>query len=303
MLSPSLRVRLDIAYDGTDFHGWATQHGLRTVAGVLEEKLSLVVREPVTLVVAGRTDAGVHANGQVAHVDLPTSAFEQRSLTRPEDLVRRLSRMLPHDIRLHSATRAPQGFDARFSALRRHYIYRLTTHPAGPLPVRVRDTARWRRPIDLDKVQAASNAMLGLQNFAALCKAKEGATTIRELQRFEWVDVSTDAEPQTYEAHVTADAFCWSMVRSLVGAVMTVGEGKRDVGFAAELMGEKQRSSVVPVAPAEGLNLVKVDYPADEDLAARARATRAMRSEAELGDSAAAETDPAGADTGREERE
>lgn len=277
-----VRVRLDIAYDGTDFHGWAAQDGLRTVQGVLEDRLSLVARQPIRLVVAGRTDAGVHANGQVAHADIPDHVFEQRSLQQPEDLVRRLSRMLPGDVRLHGATRAATGFDARFSALRRHYTYRITTHPAGPLPVRVRDTAQWRRPVDLDKIQAASDAMLGLQDFAALCKAREGATTIRELQRFEWVDVSTEQEPQTYEAHVSADAFCWSMVRSLVGAVMTVGEGKRPLSFTRDLMGEKQRSSRVPVAPAEGLNLVAVDYPPADELAQRAEMTRAMRTPEEL---------------------
>ena len=279
----SVRVRLDIAYDGTDFHGWAAQRGLRTVQGVLEEKLSLVVRQPVSLVVAGRTDAGVHANGQVAHVDLPDEAFQQRSLQAPEDLIRRLSRMLPPDLRLHGSTAAPEGFDARFSALRRHYLYRITTHPAGPLPVRARDTARWRKPVDLEKVQIATNAMLGLQDFAALCKAREGSTTIRELQRFDWVDVSTAQEPQTYEAHVSADAFCWSMVRSLVGAVMSVGEGKRAVDFTAELMTQSQRSSLVPVAPAEGLNLVRVDYPEDAELGQRAAQTRAMRKVSELG--------------------
>lgn len=277
-----VRVRLDIAYDGTDFHGWATQDGLRTVAGVLEEKLSLVCRHPATLVVAGRTDAGVHADGQVAHVDLPAETFTQRSLTAPEDLVRRLARMLPPDIRLHGASAAPEGFDARFSALRRHYVYRVTTFAPGPRPVRARDTARWRHPVDLDKVQLASDALVGLNDFAAFCKAREGATTIRELQQFRWVDVSTPSEPQTYEAHVTADAFCWSMVRSLVGAVLTVGEGKRNTGFTAKLLEEDRRSSLVPVAPAEGLNLVRVDYPADSDLLARAHTTRAMRDTSEL---------------------
>lgn len=274
-----VRVRLDVAYDGTDFHGWATQSGgLRTVAGVLQEKLSLVTRHPIELVVAGRTDAGVHASGQVCHADIPADAFEQRSLTRPEDLVRRLSRMLPADVRLHGASAAPQGFDARFSALRRHYIYRVTTHPAGPVPVRARDTAAWRHPIDLEKTQAASDALIGLNDFAAFCKAREGATTVRELQEFRWVDVSTEAEPQTYDAHVTADAFCWSMVRSLVGAALTVGSGKRPEDFTPGLLKETKRSSAVPVAPAEGLNLVRVDYPADEELAERALTTRAKRS-------------------------
>lgn len=278
--SEQVRVRLDISYDGTDFHGWASQKGdLRTVQGVLEDKLSLVTRHPITLVVAGRTDAGVHADGQVAHADIPAEAFEQRSLTRPEDLVRRLSRMLPPDIRLSAATSAPEGFDARFSALRRHYVYRVNTSDAGPRPVRSRDTAVWRKSVNLEKVQAAADALLGLNNFAAYCKAREGATTIRELQKFEWRDVSTASEPETYEAHVVADAFCWSMVRSLVGACLTVGEGRRAQSFTADLLEETERSSAVPVAPANGLNLVLVDYPADADLAERAMATRAVRTQ------------------------
>ena len=278
--SEHVRVRLDISYDGTDFHGWASQKGdLRTVQGVLEDKLSLVTRHPITLVVAGRTDAGVHADGQVAHADIPAEAFEQRSLNRPEDLVRRLSRMLPPDIRLSAATSAPEGFDARFSALRRHYVYRVTTSDAGPRPVRSRDTAVWRKSVELDKVQSAADALLGLNNFTAYCKAREGATTIRELQKFEWRDVSTASEPETYEAHVVADAFCWSMVRSLVGACLTVGEGRRAQSFTADLLEETERSSAVPVAPANGLNLVQVDYPADADLAERAMATRAVRTQ------------------------
>ena len=279
---PTTRVRLDIAYDGTDFHGWATQEGLRTVAGVLEDKLSLVTRHPIQLTVAGRTDAGVHADGQVAHADIPTAAFEQRSLQKPEDLTRRLARMLPADIRLHGASTAPEGFDARFSALRRHYVYRVTTFAPGPRPVRARDTAKWRRPIDLAKVQAASEVLVGLNDFAAFCKAREGATTIRELQQFTWFDVSTPSEPETYEAHVTADAFCWSMVRSLVGAVLTVGEGKRDEAFTPGLLRLDHRSPEVPVAPAEGLNLVRVDYPADDELSARAQLTRSVRAPEEL---------------------
>lgn len=274
----TVRVRLDLAYDGTDFHGWAAQKsGLRTVQGVLEEKLALVLREPVELVVAGRTDAGVHADGQVAHVDIPAEAFSHRSLTRPEDLVRRLARILPADLRLQGASLAPAGFDARFSALRRHYIYRVTTFGPGPRPVRVRDTAHWRRAIDLEAVQMASDVLVGLHDFAALCKAREGATTIRDLQAFQWRDASTESEPETYEAHVIADAFCWSMVRSLVGAVLTIGEGKRGHDFAAHLLKQTSRSSEVPVAPAEGLTLTRVDYPEDDRLAERAELTRAVR--------------------------
>lgn len=277
----TVRVRLDVAYDGTDFHGWARQRGpqegLRTVQGVLEERLSLVFRTPVELVVAGRTDAGVHAEGQVAHVDVPVSAFGQRSLQEPGDLVRRLSRMLPEDVRVHGASAAPAGFDARFSALRRHYVYRVTTSLAGPSPLRARDTARWRRTVDLGAVQTASDVLVGLHDFAAFCRYRAGSTTVRELQEFTWRDVSTPTEPETYEATVVADAFCWSMVRSLVGAVLTVGEGRRGAGFTGGLLEERSRSSLVPVAPACGLNLVRVDYPPDGELAARAEETRVKR--------------------------
>lgn len=276
------RVRFDIAYDGTDFHGWAPQtSGLRTVAGVLEEKLTLVCRTPIELVVAGRTDAGVHASGQVAHADIPDEVFTQRSLTRPEDLVRRLSRLLPPDIRVAHASAAPEGFDARFSALRRHYLYRVSAGGVGVLPTRARDTASWRKPIDLEAVRTASTALLGLHDFAALCKAREGATTIRDLQEFSWDDVSTPAEPNTYAATVVADAFCWSMVRSLVGAVLSIGEGRRPQSFVDDLLTMGSRCSDVPVAPACGLTLTAVDYPPASELAQRAETTRAVRT---LGD-------------------
>lgn len=275
-----IRLRLDLAYDGTDFHGWARQGGseLRTVQKVIEETLALVLREPVELTVAGRTDAGVHAAGQVAHCDVSLSSLEQRSIDGdPRRLVRRLARLLPEDIRVHAVTPAPRGFDARFSALRRHYVYRITTHPAGALPTRLRDTATWPKPVDLPAMQAAAGALVGLHDFVAFCRAKPNATTVRDLQAFTWHDVSTPTEPELYEAHVTADAFCWSMVRSLVGSCMAVGEGRRSGSFTTELLGETRRSPRVPVAAARGLSLVGVDYPEDPDLEARAVETRAVR--------------------------
>ncbi|MDO4760814.1 MAG: tRNA pseudouridine(38-40) synthase TruA [Corynebacterium sp.] len=279
--SPLVRVRLDLAYDGTHFHGWAKQgtSNLRTVQKVLEEALALILRHPVELTVAGRTDAGVHAAGQVAHFDIPESALDTRSIAgNPANLIRRLARLLPEDVRVHDASLAPEGFDARFSALRRHYVYRLTAHPRGALPTRAIDTAHWPKKLDLSAMQEAADALIGLHDFAAFCKHREGATTIRDLQEFSWHDVSTPIEPLTYEAHVTADAFCWSMVRSLVGCCLAVGEGKRELGFSASLLSETQRSSRVPVAPAKGLSLVGVDYPDDDQLAARAHLTRAKRS-------------------------
>lgn len=275
----NVRRRLDLAYDGTDFHGWARQKGdLRTVQGILEDNLSMILRHDVELTVAGRTDAGVHSAGQVAHFDVPSEALDQRSIDGdPAKLVRRLAKLLPEDVRVHACTAAPEGFDARFSALQRHYVYRITTHPRGALPTRARDTAQWPKPVDIDAMQEAATTLVGLHDFAAFCKAKPHATTIRDLHSFEWVDVSTPTEPQLYEARVCADAFCWSMVRSLVGCCLRVGEGARDVDFAAAMLAESQRSSQIPLAPAKGLSLVRVDYPADEELAARAAVTRDRR--------------------------
>ena len=262
------RLRLDIAYDGTDFSGWARQPGLRTVCGEIEERLSAIVRTPVLLTVAGRTDAGVHASGQVAHVDVPTSALPDD----PSRWVRRLARFLPKDVRVTAISIAPEHFDARFSAIRRHYEYRVTTAVYGAQPLRARDTVAWPKAVDLDAMQRASASLLGLHDFAAFCKRREGATTVRELQRYEW---TRDGDILT--AHVSADAFCWSMVRSLVGAALAVGEGRRTVEWMTGLLDERERAASVAVAPAHGLSLVGVDYPADEDLAARNAATREVR--------------------------
>jgi tRNA pseudouridine38-40 synthase len=279
-VSDEVRLRLDIAYDGTDFAGWATQAGQRTVAGVLDEALTTVFRTPVRLRAAGRTDAGVHATGQVAHADVPADALPNafsRS-ARPGDpeflpLVRRLSRFLPLDVRVLDIARAPAGFDARFSALRRHYRYRLSTAPYGVEPQQARYITAWPRPLDLKAMTTGSRDLLGLHDFAAFCRQRDNATTIRDLQRFEW---SRDGELIT--AHVTADAFCWSMVRSLVGALLAVGEHRRPASWCRDLLDAANRSSDFAAAPAQGLTLIGVDYPPDDHLAARNLITRDMRS-------------------------
>ncbi|MGV0720280.1 tRNA pseudouridine(38-40) synthase TruA [Mycolicibacterium elephantis] len=274
-----VRLRLDIAYDGTDFAGWAVQAGQRTVAGVLDEALSTVFRTPVQLRAAGRTDAGVHASGQVAHVDVPAGALSHAypRTPRPGDseflpLVRRLGRFLPADVRVRHIVRAPAGFDARFSALRRHYLYRLSTAPHGVDPQDARYVTAWPRPLDVDAMAAASRHLLGLHDFAAFCRHREGATTIRDLQRLDW---SRDGDRVT--AHVTADAFCWSMVRSLVGALLAVGEGRREPDWCATLLTAERRSSEFAAAPPQGLTLVGVDYPPDDQLEARTKVTRDLR--------------------------
>ena len=241
------------------------QPGLRTVCGVLTDALGLVLQSPVALTVAGRTDAGVHATGQVAHADLA------RTLDTAW-LVRRLARLLPPDVRVRAVTAVPDAFDARFSALRRHYRYRVATAPWGAEPLRARDTLSWPFPLDVDAVNAASAELLGEHDFAAFCKRREGATTVRELQRLAWI-----ASDGVVTAHVSADAFCHSMVRSLVGALLDVGRGRRAVGWPASLLSRGERASEVPVAPAHGLALVGVDYPAESDLASRSDQTRRVR--------------------------
>ncbi|MDT5161205.1 MAG: tRNA pseudouridine38-40 synthase [Mycobacterium sp.] len=284
-----VRLRLDIAYDGTDFAGWAAQARQRTVAGTLDEALSTVFRTPVQVRAAGRTDSGVHATGQVAHVDVPgdalSNAYPRKSKeagagsnvaaeAAPEflPLVRRLARLLPQDVRALDIGRAAPGFDARFSALRRHYVYRLSTAPYGVEPQETRYVTAWPRTLDVDAMAGASRDLLGLHDFAAFCRHRDGATTIRDLQRLDW---SQDGDRIT--AHVTADAFCWSMVRSLVGAVLAVGEHRREPGWCATLLMSTHRSSDFAAAPPHGLTLVGVDYPPDNELAARTKVTRELR--------------------------
>lgn len=274
-----MRLRLDIAYDGTDFNGWAAQDGLRTVAGVLDDALSTVFRTPLRLFAAGRTDSGVHATGQVAHVDIPADhlghAYARGGHVGESEfapLVRRLARFLPEDVRVRQIIRAPTGFDARFSALRRHYTYRISLALHGVDPQDARFVTAWPRPLDVDAMALASGPLLGLHDFAAFCRHRPGATTIRELQRMDWV---RDGDLVT--AHVTADAFCWSMVRSLVGALLAVGEGRREPAWCATLLTATARSSDFAAAPARGLSLVRVDYPPDAELAARVAVTRDTR--------------------------
>lgn len=279
-----VRLRLDIAYDGTDFAGWATQAGQRTVAGVLDDALGTVFRTAVVIRAAGRTDSGVHATGQVAHVDVPAAALPHAYPRTPRagdaefaPLVRRLGRLLPEDVRVTQISRAPVGFDARFSALRRHYVYRLSTAPFGVTPQDARFVTAWPRPLDVDAMSAAARGLLGLRDFAAFCRHRDGATTIRDLQRLDCVRAA-----ERISIHVSADAFCWNMVRSLVGALLAVGEHRRDAAWCASLLTETRRSSDFAAAPARGLTLVGVDYPPDDELAARTVITRDLRSADEI---------------------
>ena len=272
---------LDIAYDGTEFAGWAAQAGQRTVAGVLDEALSTVFRTPVQLRAAGRTDTGVHATGQVAHVDVPADALAARLPAAPRapanreflPLVRRLARFLPTDVRVRDIARAPAGFDARFSALRRHYEYRLSTAPYGVEPQQARFVTPWPRPLDVDAMAAASRELVGLHDFAAFCRHRDG----RHHDPRPAAAGLGRATGDLVTAYVTADAFCWSMVRSLVGALLAVGEGRREPAWCASLLTASRRSSDFAAAPPQGLTLVGVDYPPDDQLEARITVTRDLR--------------------------
>ncbi|HEU4423817.1 MAG TPA: tRNA pseudouridine(38-40) synthase TruA [Pilimelia sp.] len=267
-----MRVRLDLSYDGTDFSGWAAQPGRRTVAGVLTEALGQLfgVDGVSALTVAGRTDAGVHATGQVCHVDLPDDRWAELAAT----LARRLAALLPPDVRVRTAAGVAPEFDARFSALRRRYEYRVTDAPYGAEPLRRHDTLAWPRPLDDTLLAAAATGLVGEHDFAAYCKRKEHATTVRAVQRLDW-----RREPDgVLVATVAADAFCQAMVRSLVGAMLAVGDGRRPVGWPASLLRLRERASDVFVVPPHGLTLVEVTYPdSAAEYADRAELTRRLR--------------------------
>lgn len=278
-----VRVRIDLAYDGTDFSGWAAQPSRRTVEGELVTALTTVLRspEPVRVTVAGRTDAGVHARGQVCHADVPLdgwNALPGRSDRTPgQAAVSRLAGVLPADVLVRAVSIAPEGFDARFSALRRRYLYRLCDRPTAIDPLRRRDTVVAVRPgepeLDASAMDAAARTLVGLRDFAAFCKKREGATTVRTLLEYDW----RRADDGTVEGTVVADAFCHSMVRALVGAVLPVGQGRRPVSWPAEVLTAGRRDPAVAVMPPHGLSLEEVVYPPDDELAARAQQARAVR--------------------------
>lgn len=307
-----IRLRLDIAYDGTDFSGWATQPGLRTVQGEIEAALATLLRTAegeLRLTVGGRTDAGVHARGQVAHLDVTPeqfakwSASQRRGTIAPAGagadgaaagdpdraaapqypdkeaarlMTRRLNGVLQRgasDIAIHAVAPAPAGFDARFSALRRRYEYRLRPENARRDPLTARFTADVPRVLDLATMQRVSEDLLGLQDFTTFCKAREGATAVRELLAFAW----RETEDGAYAARIEADAFCHSMVRALVGSVVAVGHGRLTRGELVGLRDARERTSRFTVMPAHGLSLEEIGYPEDAELAARAEQTRARR--------------------------
>ncbi len=273
-----MRIRIDLAYDGTEFKGWARQPELRTVQGELEAALATALRTPgVDVTCAGRTDTGVHARRQVCHLDVEEAQVVDaagRSQEPPlEALARRLNGILGGDVRVKAVTEAPEGFDARFSAVWRRYAYRVADQAATSDPLTRNHVLNWPRELDLDAMNAAARALIGEHDFASFCKQREGATTIRTLLDLHWY---RDAEERAV-ATVRADAFCHNMVRSLVGCMLAVGEGRRDPSWAGEVMAAAVRDPAVTVVPPHGLTLEEVGYPPPERLAAQAEAARARR--------------------------
>ena len=264
-----MRIRIDLAYDGTDFSGWAKQPGQRTVQGDLEDALATVLRLPsVSVTCAGRTDTGVHARAQVVHLDVEGEVLTEsagRIRHRPVDaLQRRLNGILRPDARVRRVSQTTEDFDARFSALWRRYAYRIDDAGLAD-PLTRNHVLAWPQPLDLDRMNEAAAPLLGRHDFVAFCKRRDGATTVRTLLDLRWERLDGLAVAQ-----VRAEAFCHNMVRSLVGCLVAVGEGRREPSWAGEVLRTSARAGSVRVAAAHGLTLEEVGYPDDEDLAARA---------------------------------
>jgi tRNA pseudouridine38-40 synthase len=290
-----LRVRLGIAYDGAPFAGWALQPGLVTVQGVLENALLTLLQRPVRLTVGGRTDAGVHARGQVAHLDLTADEWAGMGRGRdvdPADAFRRrltgtINRELTDGISgrgrsvrnavpavvVRSVVQAPDGFDARFSALWRRYSYAIADSTAGQDPLRRHTTLWYPGHLDVALLNEGAAHLLGMQDFAAFCKPREGATTIRELQRYEFARGHDGAITAT----VQADAFCHNMVRALIGSTLRVGSGEMPPVWLAERLAARLKDARSILAAPHPLVLEEIAYPGDGELAARAGLTRARR--------------------------
>jgi tRNA pseudouridine38-40 synthase len=264
------RLRIDLSYDGTNFSGWAIQPDRRTVQSVVEGALRTVAQVNIESIVAGRTDAGVHAIGQVIHVDVPQSL-------ELNDLAYKLNRILDEDVRINQISIAPPAFHARFSALRRYYEYRILDENKVIPPLLRFNTTSWYRRLDIELMNQASSLLLGTNNYAAFCKYREGATTIRTLEKYQW---QRDSQGFLI-ADLVADAFCYSMVRNLVGAIVCVADGRKEPAWISTLLADKERVSDSLVFPGRGLTLYQVDYPNEAELLERAAKTVARREEEE----------------------
>ena len=240
-------VRLDIEYDGSAFHGWAAQPGLRTVQGELEAALATVLREPVQLAVAGRTDSGVHALGQVA--SFVTQAEPG------QDLARRLNGVGPDDVAVTASAAVEDGFDARHSATARSYLYRILARPA-PSPFELNRALWWPHSLDLDALRACAAALPGTHDFTAFTPTQTDHVRFdRDILAASWGQIG-----EIFEFRITADAFMRNMVRVLVGTMLEAASGRRSPQSFKELLAGVPRNAAGDTAPPHGLYLESVSY-------------------------------------------
>jgi tRNA pseudouridine38-40 synthase len=244
------RLRVDLTYDGSDFSGWAKQPGLRTVQEEFETALATLTRSEVFTIVAGRTDAGVHAKHQVLHVDLPENI-------EVENLAFRLNQLLKKDVRVLAAIWAPPNFHARFGPVSRSYEYKIIDGGKVTAPLDRHDSAEWFRELDLDLMNQACNLLIGEHDFFAFCKHRPGTSTIKKLLKFNW---HRDKNGVVI-GEISANSFGYNMVRNLVGAAVCVGEGRFKPEWLLKTLQDKVRISDSYVFPAKGLSLTKVEFP------------------------------------------
>jgi tRNA pseudouridine38-40 synthase len=239
-------VRLTIAYDGTDFRGWQRQRGQRTIQGVLQDALARVLPHVPKLSVAGRTDAGVHARAQVVSLEAGAD---------PDRIRRALNRMLAPEVVVTDARRAPEGFDARFSATAREYRYRLDV---GDVPDPFTARFVWHRPGEpaLTEMRRAAAHLVGEHDFASFCRRPpDGRHTVRDLER-----LSVVRDGDRLEIAARANAFLHQMVRSLVGTLLSVGDGAMAAASMPGVLEARDRAAAGPLAPPHGLTLERVIY-------------------------------------------
>jgi tRNA pseudouridine38-40 synthase len=247
---PDFVWKLVVEYDGTEFSGWQWQPGVRTVQEEMERALAVLLRRPVRVAGAGRTDAGVHATGQVATF---TGSQDDADLDYHETLYK-LNAILAQDVAVRSVERMPPRFHARFSAIRRHYVYRLLRRKS---PLDRRSAILPRGSVDLDLLRAAAARVPGKRDFASLGTAADpGEPTVCRLERLDVV-----ASGGVLILEVSANRFLRKMVRTLVGALLEVARGKRPPEWIDELLSARDRRAAPPPVPARGLTLVGVDYP------------------------------------------
>ena len=240
--------RLDIAYDGSGFKGYARQQAMRTVQGELESALTTYLKTPIATSVAGRTDAGVHARGQVV-------SFEHEGGIDLARLPRAINGIIGPEVSVLDASRVENGFNARFSATWRRYRYRIDTR-LSPDPLTRQTVWHAGRDLDVEAMTAAAAAFVGEHDFSSFCRSIDGKSNVRDV-----TEVSLSESDGIVDIWVQANAFCQQMVRSIVGYLYDVGRGFSDGGLANEVIAARDRAAVSTVAPPHGLILWEVGYP------------------------------------------